>query len=238
MAAKKYYAVKKGKVKGVFDNWKDCKASVDGVTGAVYKGFGSLEEAKDFLGDYAPGEHALVEHALSEHAGTESQSEKQVPADPSKVLVYVDGSYEHKIKKYSFGCVFILADGRVFTESGNGDNPDSLKLRNVTGEMLGAMFAVKFAMVNGFSEIEICYDYVGIEKWVIGSWKSKTELTIKYAQTMQEWSRQIKINFTKVAAHTNIYYNEMADQLAKDALRSGDGIPKVRRLEEMEAENA
>jgi len=233
MAAKKYYAVKKGKVTGIFNNWKDCKASVDGVTGAVYKGFGSLEEAKDFLGDYAPGDHVL-----SEHAGTESQSEKQVPADPSKILVYVDGSYEHKIKKYSFGCVFILADGRVFTESGNGDNPDSLKLRNVTGEMLGAMFAVKFAMVNGFSEIEICYDYVGIEKWVTGSWKSKTELTIKYAQAMQEWSRQIKIKFTKVAAHTNIYYNEMVDQLAKDALRSGDGIPKVRRLEEMEAENA
>lgn len=155
------------------------------------------------------------------------------PENPQKLLAYVDGSYNHALGKYAFGCVFLLADGRIFTESGNGNNPESAALRNVTGEMLGAMFAVRFALVNGFESIEIRYDYEGIEKWVTGTWKSKTDLTRKYAQAMCRWGKRIEISFRKVVAHSKIYYNEMADQLAKDALEGPDGIPAVRRLEQM-----
>ena len=145
----------------------------------------------------------------------------------------MDGSFEPNIKKYSFGCVFILPDGRIYTEFGNGDNEQSVQHRNVTGEMLGAMYAVKTAMLNGYKAVEICYDYEGIEKWVTGEWRSKTELTQKYTQAMREWGKSIALYFTKVAAHTNVYYNEMADKLAKRGLVEGNGVPKVRRLEEL-----
>ncbi len=164
----------------------------------------------------------------------EREDYKQIrPENPEKVLAYVDGSYNHALGKYAFGCVFILADGRVYTESGSGSNPESAALRNVTGEMLGAMFAVRFAVVNGFRSIEIRYDYEGIEKWVTGAWKSKTDLTKKYAQAMRRWGENIEISFQKVVAHSKIYYNEMADRLAGEALESPEGIPAVRRLQQM-----
>lgn len=153
---------------------------------------------------------------------------------PNTLVAYVDGSYEHSLLKYAFGCVFLLPDGTIYVESGSGCNPDSAKLRNVTGEMLGSMFAVRWAIKNGFSELEIRYDYEGVEKWVTGAWKSKTELTKKYAEAMRRWSNQVNLKFTKVAAHTNIYYNEMADKLAKQALIEKEGIPDIRRKEEME----
>ena len=121
------------------------------------------------------------------------------------------------------------------SEKGSGNNPDSAKLRNVTGEMLGAMFAVKWAMKNGFRKIEIRYDYEGVEKWVTGARKSKTDLTQKYAEAMRNWSGKITISFTKVAAHTNVYFNEMADGLAKSALLEAEGIPEARFADEMEA---
>ena len=35
--ASKYYAVKKGKVPGIYMNWDDCKAMVDGYPGACIK---------------------------------------------------------------------------------------------------------------------------------------------------------------------------------------------------------
>ncbi|MFR2604966.1 MAG: hypothetical protein ACLTAX_06780 [Waltera sp.] len=54
------------------------------------------------------------------------------------LLAYVDGSYQDALKKYGFGCIFILPDGRIYTEYGNGDNPDSLKQRNVSGEIFGS----------------------------------------------------------------------------------------------------
>lgn len=233
MAAKKYYAVKKGKVTGVFSTWADCKLSVDGYAGAEYKGFATLSEAKTYLG--GAGEYAEVvgkRQVKRETAGMQIDA-SDLPM-PGTLLAYVDGSYDDSIKKYAFGCVFILPDGTIYTEYGNGDNEQSLQLRNVTGEMLGAMFAVRFAMMNGFSGIEIRYDYMGIEKWVTGEWKSKTELTQKYAAAMRKWRREIAISFTKVAAHTNVEYNELADKLAKTGIVNGSGVPKVRLVKDME----
>lgn len=222
--AKKYYAVKRGKITGVFDKWEECKAAVDGYPGAEYKGFSTLRDALEFAG---------LEGGMAAQKADGLEGEKRLP-QAGELLAYVDGSYEDSIKKYAFGCVFILPDGRIYTEYGNGDNEKSLQHRNVTGEMLGAMFAVKFAMLNGFSGIEICYDYQGIEKWVTGEWRSRTELTQKYAQTMRAWGTRIAIRFTKVAAHTNVRYNELADRLAKIGLTEGKGVPEVRQLEDME----
>lgn len=218
MAGKKVYAVKRGKNTGIFYQWEECRKAVDGYPGAEYKGFPTVQEAKSYLGITDEGENDIPPEG-------ETSGES--------LLAYVDGSYDDTLKKYAFGCVFILADGRIYTQFGNGDNEQSLQHRNVTGEMLGAMYAVKTAMLNGFQKVELCYDYQGIEKWVTGEWRSKTELTQKYARAMREWRTKIDINFTKVAAHTNVKYNELADRMAKQGLREGNGIPKVCRLEEM-----
>lgn len=219
MAAKKFYAVKKGKVTGIFTEWSECKNSTDGFPGAEYKGFATKAEAEDYLG--------------IESSTTDSGRLQDYEIKPNRLLVYVDGSYEDSLPKYAFGCVFLL-EGEIRLAYGNGDNPQSLKHRNVTGEMLGAMYAVKTAMMNGYSEVELCYDYEGIEKWVTGAWRSKTELTQLYAKSMQEWAQQIRIYFSKVAAHSNVRYNELADQTAKRGLLEANGVPKVTRLEELE----
>ncbi len=215
MAAKKYYAVRRGKVTGILESWEACRSAVEGYPGAEYKGFPTRKEAGAYLGEAWEGK------AGKEGAG-------------GRLLAYVDGSYDHTLRKYAFGCVFITPDGRIFTEYGNGNNPESLKLRNVTGEMLGAMYAVKCAMAGGYQSLEIRYDYEGIEKWVTGVWRTKTELTRKYALAMREWGKNLNLCFTKVAAHTNVYYNELADKMAKRGLVQGNGVPKVRPLEDME----
>ena len=222
MAAKKFYAVKKGKVTGIFDNWNDCKASVDGFSGAEYKGYPTLEEAKQYLG--------LLSEENTAHA---EWAHEQEPQKQQGLVVYVDGSYEDSVKRYAFGCVFLHEDGTIYVEFGNGNNPQSLQHRNVTGEMLGAMYAVRTAMMNGYGSVELYYDYEGIEKWVTGAWKAKNDLTQKYALSMQEWGKSIRIGFHKVAAHTNVTYNELADQMAKRGLVEGTGVPKVRKFSEM-----
>lgn len=235
MAAKKFYGVKKGKITGVFKTWEECKNSVDGFPGAEYKGFSTYREVCEYLG--LDMHNAGETQILSGQRGGKSVAAgdaSTVSGNQDCLLTYVDGSYDDSIKKYAFGCVFILPDGKIYTEYGNGDNPQSLQHRNVTGEMLGAMYAVKTAMLNGYKAIEIRYDYEGIEKWVTGEWRSKTELTGKYTASMREWGRSIQISFTKVPAHSNVKYNELADKLAKEGLTKGHGVPKVRKLEEME----
>ena len=234
MAAKKFYAVKKGKKTGIFDTWDACKAEIEGYSGAEYKGFATLREAKEYLGISVDES----EEGNVQTAGIKLQGKAPaVQQNADTLIAYVDGSYEHSLLKYAFGCVFLLPDGSIYVENGSGNNPDSAKLRNVTAEMLGSMFAVRWAIKNGFSKIEIRYDYEGVEKWVTGAWKSKTELTQKYAAAMCKWSQQIQLKFTKVLAHSNVYYNEMADQLAKQALVEKEGLPEIRRKEEMEPWN-
>lgn len=46
MAKKKYYAVQVGKIPGIYGTWDECKAQTEGVSGAKYKSFPSLEEAE------------------------------------------------------------------------------------------------------------------------------------------------------------------------------------------------
>ncbi len=207
MAKKKVYAVKKGMVIGLFYNWDDCKASVDGYPGAEYKGFATEAEAMTYLG--------IEEEASQVELPTQGHG-RDIPE--GKVIAYVDGSYEHSLLTYAYGCVYLLPGGETQTESGSGQNPETATIRNVAGEMIGAMSAVRYAIKNGYQSIEICYDYEGIEKWATGAWKAKMELTQKYAAYMRERSQKIAISFTKVAAHTGDTYNEQADCLAKEAL--------------------
>lgn len=218
MAQKKYYAVKKGSETGIFTSWEECKKSVSGFPNAEYRGFADRKEACVYLG-----------------CQNQTDAVKTVGIFPKegRLLAYVDGSYSHSLKKYAFGCVFLLPDGRIYTEFGNGDNPKSLEQRNVTGEMLGAMYAVRTALKNQFREVELCYDYQGIESWVTGAWKSKNELTQKYSASMREWGKSIRIFFTKVEAHTNVKYNELADQTAKKGLTEGNGVPQIKLISEL-----
>jgi ribonuclease HI len=46
MAKYRCYVVYKGKVPGVYDEWSECQAQVEGVSGASHKGFKSRQEAE------------------------------------------------------------------------------------------------------------------------------------------------------------------------------------------------
>ena len=216
MAKAKIYAVKKGKSVGIFRTWEECKNVVNGYPGAEYKGFYTEEEAHDYL----------AEAESKTEANVVPRTETSIP---NQIVAYVDGSYDEKIGRYAFGCILILPNGDTIKEFGNGDNPESLALRNVAGEMLGAMFAVQWSIKNGYSAIKVCYDYSGIELWATGKWKAKNVLTKKYADFMKENATKVNISFEKVTAHTGVYYNEEADKLAKRALTEGNGIPKIKK---------
>lgn len=213
MAKKKVYAVKKGKQTGLFYSWNECKESVSGYPGAEYKGFETEEEAKNYL-----------ENRIQEIKKVDIEENTT-----NQLVVYVDGSFDEKIGKYAFGCIILTPRGETIRESGNGNEPDSLAIRNVAGEMLGAMYAVQWAIKNGYHNLELRYDYEGIEKWAQGEWKTKNTLTQKYANFMKSKSDILKISYQKVKAHSGDHYNEEADKLAKAALTEGNGIPKVKR---------
>lgn len=195
MAAKKYYAVKEGKAPGIYETWADCKAQVHGYKGALYKSFATRGEAEGYLGGAAARE-------------TDAQS-----ADGA-LRVYVDGSYAGGA--YSWG--FAVYDGETLlhTASGRGESADAAKLHNVAGELEAVMQAVTWAEAQGAPRIVILHDYSGISEWAEKRWKTNRELTRQYAAFMEPHLSWVR--FQKVAGHTGVEGNELADKLAKSAL--------------------
>ena len=88
--ASKYYAVKKGKVPGIYLNWNDCKAMVDGYPGAVYKSFKTIEEAEKFIN----GEKSL--------AGEKTITGMKLSGENS-TYAFVDGSFNNFTQRAAGG---------------------------------------------------------------------------------------------------------------------------------------
>ena len=47
-----YYAVANGHTNGVFENWTDCKQSVQGYRNAIFKKFATIEDANRFIDEH------------------------------------------------------------------------------------------------------------------------------------------------------------------------------------------
>ena len=195
--AEKYYAVKKGLKTGIFRTWDECKASVNGYSGAVYKSFQSEEEARSFL-------------------GLNGQKEEGVQ-NPCCVEIYVDGSYNSATGEFSYGMVVLLG-GQEETYSQSFRDEELATMRNVAGEIKGAEAAMQYALDHGIREIAIYHDYEGIAKWCLGEWKTNKEGTKAYKAFYDKAKSRVKIRFVKVAGHSGNKYNDMADELAKEAL--------------------
>ncbi|MBM7614429.1 ribonuclease H1 domain-containing protein [Alkaliphilus hydrothermalis] len=216
MAQKKYYAIKMGRETGVFDNWNECKKHIQGFSGAIYKSFSSYEEAYNYVsGDAAS-------NPLQEDG-------KEIKAE---VEAYVDGSYMNGYQRYAYGCVILHKD-EVIRLAGVGIEKEYVEMRNVAGELLGAMKAIEWAHENKCASIMIYHDYEGIERWANGNWKANKQGTQEYVEFIKDYRKYLDIKFTKVRAHTGDKYNEEADQLAKKALLGEikDGHMKVEKRE-------
>lgn len=196
----KFYAVRNGYHTGIYNTWEECRKEVSGYSGAEYKSFQSLKDAEKYLG---------INSQIS-------LFDENIP-QKNTAVAYVDGSYNIKTK--IFGCgVVIFYDGKDTTFSKSFSDPEMAVMRNVAGEIEGAKLAMQYCLDNNIEEIDIYYDYEGIEKWCSGAWKTNKSGTIAYKQFYNEAIKNVKVNFIKVKGHSGDKYNDMADRLAKDAV--------------------
>ena len=232
-----YYAVQKGRHPGVYENWSDCQREVTGAAGAVFKKFKTRAEAEAFVkGDgygtgsatgagassggtkAAPARAAVVPNGPLFHSVsdvTQADVMQELSEVTTEALAYVDGSFNLSTGVYGYGGVLLCRDGSIRPLQGHGRNETLRTMRNVAGEIHGSMAAIQAAADADIASITIFYDYMGIEMWANGQWKTNKEGTRAYKAFIDQIRPRIEIRFQKVAAHTGVRFNELVDQLAK-----------------------
>lgn len=99
---KKYYAVRAGRVRGIYDSWAACERQVKGYGGAVYKSFMSKQEAEAFMPeDIAP----IKGMSMEEYLATAKASKRRTPRRRK-----VTSSVQNDITDASDDMAAILAD--------------------------------------------------------------------------------------------------------------------------------
>ena len=202
--AKKYYAVKNGKDgDGIYESWEMCKAQVHGVKSVIYKGFPTRQEAEAFL-----------------RRAEASSREEDAPENPRRegvAVAYVDGSYHDATKEFACGAVlFYGGETKYFSQKYS--DPALVDMRNVAGEIMGAVTVIDYCRKAGIPALEIHHDYEGVAKWAQGLWKANKPGTQAYAALCREAARDLKLSFVKVKGHSGNACNDLADSLARKAL--------------------
>ena len=226
MAKTKFYAVKNGRVPGIYSTWRECEEQIKGFSGAIYKSFATLEEAESFMSDSGnkkrnPNNGILTEGPISTEDFNLMVNDRIASLKEDEVIAFVDGSYNVEEEKSAFGAIIICSGGnrnmlyKAFTKN---LGEDFIALRNVAAELEGVKEAVNWSITYKMKKLTVYYDYEGIEKWATGAWKAKKELTKNYVAFIQEKMQKIDIEFIKVLAHSGIELNEEVDALAKNAL--------------------
>lgn len=206
MAKQKFYAVKVGRVPGIYTSWDDCKKQVDGFSGAKYKSFKLRNEAEAYLS-----------------SSSNDQSEKNEKSYV-EAIAYVDGSYDDSKKAFAYGGVIFWNDHEE-RFSGRLEDKDLLAMRNVAGEIKAAEYAMQFCLDHDIKSLELYHDYEGIAKWCTGEWNANKDGTKNYKHFYESIKDSVNVKFIKVKGHSGDKYNDLADKLAKEALNSDFVVP-------------
>lgn len=174
-----YYAVRKGKTRGLVNTWAECQEMIRGVSGAEFKGFNSEQDAYDYL----DGKNVAkaVGNLLSK------------PEDSSTANVYARGSFLNGTTD-----IGIVLEGQTRTWKFYGEIVcnDFESARGFAGELIATMVAAQLCRDMGFTNVNIANAYDGAEKWYTGEWGARGSLQNEYLKCLTWLTRNAGINFS------------------------------------------
>ena len=218
--AKKYYAVKRGRKTGVFTVWAECAAQVQGFQGAVYKGFMTEAEARDWL-------DGAVDSAVSRAAKSGAAAKKssalivKEPVD-ADYIIHTDGSCLRNPGGAGGWAAVIetVATGEVVEHSG-GD-PETTNNRMELTAALEAMNAVpegaRVALYTDSQYLKNAFTKFWLPAWKKRGWKKADGAPVLNQDLWMQLDAAFaarRVQFHWVKGHAGNPRNERCDELAR-----------------------
>ncbi len=243
MAKKKVYAVVNGRAPGMFKTWSGpggAEEQVRGFAGAVYKGFGSESEAREWFNKVAAGgvPHDLRSAGIGKRkktaapnaAGHDKILTRQKNAlEAGRTVVYTDGGCEGNPGVGGYGIVIMHGEDRQELSGG---------FRHTTNNRMELMACIVSleAIEEGTSVAlfsDSAYTINGIEKgwavrWRSNGWQRRERNQLVPAKNADLWSRLLdlcdthSVTFEKVKGHAGVPENERCDELSTEMMQKED----------------
>ena len=218
--AKKYYAVKRGRKTGIFTVWAECAAQVQGFQGAVYKGFMTEAEARDWLDGAVD---SAAPHAAKSGAAAKKSSalivEEPVDAD---YIIHTDGSCLRNPGGAGGWAAVIETVATSEVREYSGGDPETTNNRMELTAALEAMNAVPegacVALYTDSQYLKNAFTKFWLPEWKKRGWKKADGEPVLNQDLWMQLdaafaARQVQFHWVK--GHAGNPRNERCDELAR-----------------------
>ena len=241
MSKKKYYAVVKGRQPGIYDLWagqKGAEAQVKGYTGAVYKGFATLADAKQWYGSKTGGRKPdlFVKTTVSESPAGDRH---QTALKAGKVVIYTDGSAIKNPGPGGYGVV--LLSGKKRQEFSGGYRLTTNNRMELAACIVGLKSLKAKSRIILYSDSKYVVDSIEkgwARRWWANRWMRNKREKVENHDLWRQLLRlcdQHEVEFVWVAGHAGNPENERCDQLSKQAALQ-KGLPPDIEFEKQQAQ--
>lgn len=222
MAKKKFYAVKKGAVPGIYTSWAETEVQVKGFPGAKFKGFAARDEAEAWLKND------------QEKASTRRTTDRAIlPAAPPPVvtgnetIIYTDGGAIGNPGPGGYGVVIVeSSETRELSSAYRLTTNNRMELmaciaalREVKGTRnIIVLHSDSSYVVNGMSK-------GWVKNWQRNGWRKSDKQPVLNQDLWEELvqlASSLDITFKWVKGHAGNPLNERCDQLAVQAARGSE----------------
>ena len=194
MAKAKFYAIKGADGGKVVTSWPECEKLTHGVKGALFKAFGTREEAEAWV------------------AGVTAKCPE------GGLRVFVDGSFSPDYARAGWAFVAVEDGTEIASEWGVTAFP--AESRNIDGELLAAYRAMRWLKMNGKEGI-ICHDYEGVALDLDERERLVRDIGTKNLLMLRNHGT-LAVGETPAAAFLRIFFLERACKMQVLAQAGGD----------------
>jgi ribonuclease HI len=234
---KKFYSVARGRNIGIFSSWfgpGGAEAQIKGFDGARYKGFATIEGARQWLASMTSGAPSVTGSARKKSAAAAPAAPLTREPKAGEVMIYTDGGCSYNPGPGGYGAV-ILRDGERLELSG-GFRLTTNNRMELCACIEGLRALKEPASVILYSDSKYVVDAVTkgwARTWRKNGWmRNKTDAAENYDLWGQllALTEKHSVEFVWVKGHAGNEENECCDRLAV-AAAAGKNLPPDKNYE-------